>query len=74
VFSDWQRARDPRFDSLSGSFNKDLFEKSYSFLGEYRKAEVEQLHKELKKEKDEDRRREIQSVISRMVRAGSGQG
>lgn len=69
-----QRARDPRFDSLSGNFNKDLFEKSYSFLNDYRKAEVEQLHKELKKEKSEDRKKEIQSVISKMVCVGRACG
>lgn len=62
-----QQARDPRFDSLSGNFNQDLFEKSYAFLEDYRKAEVEQLTKELKKTKNEERRRELQAVLSRMV-------
>ncbi|CAI2173663.1 16575_t:CDS:2 [Funneliformis geosporum] len=45
--------RDPRFDSLSGKFNEDLFEKSYSFLDEYKKSEIELITNEIKKEIDE---------------------
>lgn len=31
-----KRLVDPRFDSLSGRFNEDLFAKSYAFLDEYK--------------------------------------
>lgn len=32
--------RDPRFDSMSGQFNKGLFESSYSFLEDLKKEEL----------------------------------
>lgn len=40
-----QKARDPRFDSLSGSFKPDLFRNSYSFLAAAQTAELEALRK-----------------------------
>jgi len=45
------RARDPRFSSLSGSFNPDLFEKSYSFLSEARTFEIQSLREALENKK-----------------------
>lgn len=39
------KARDPRFDSLSGSFKPDLFSTSYSFLSQSQASELEQLKK-----------------------------
>lgn len=39
------KARDPRFDVLSGSVNKDLFRKSYSFLAEQHQQELETMRK-----------------------------
>lgn len=62
-----QLARDPRFDSLSGTFNQELFEKSYSFLDDYRKSEAEAIRAELRKEKDEERKRKLQSLLTKMV-------
>lgn len=47
------QVRDPRFESLSGSVNKDLFSKSYSFLPEMFKQELSTLkktHAKLKKQ------------------------
>ena len=38
-------ARDPRFDTLSGHLNEDLFEKSYSWLDDKRKQEIEVVRK-----------------------------
>ncbi|KAJ2774637.1 rRNA biogenesis protein rrp36 [Coemansia nantahalensis] len=40
------RTRDPRFDSLSGHLNEDLFEKSYAFLDDQRKQEMGELKKQ----------------------------
>ncbi|GAA5985183.1 hypothetical protein JCM10908_002558 [Rhodotorula pacifica] len=39
------KARDPRFDVLSGSVNKDLFRKSYSFLADQHQQELETMRK-----------------------------
>ncbi|GAC96752.1 predicted rRNA processing protein [Pseudozyma hubeiensis SY62] len=46
--------RDPRFESLSGSVNKDLFSKSYSFLPEMFKDELGTLKKTLAKLKKQE--------------------
>lgn len=48
------RVRDPRFESLSGSTNKDLFAKSYSFLPEMFKDELSTLKKTLAKLKKQE--------------------
>ena len=32
-------ARDPRFDELSGTFNQEMFDKAYSFLGDIKANE-----------------------------------
>ncbi|KAA1106376.1 rRNA bioproteinsis protein rrp36 [Puccinia graminis f. sp. tritici] len=39
--------RDPRFDSLSGQVNSELHERSFEFLKEQRKSELEQLRQTL---------------------------
>ncbi|KAJ1888462.1 rRNA biogenesis protein rrp36 [Kickxella alabastrina] len=46
--------RDPRFDSLSGNFNEDLFEKSYDFLDKQQEEEIEQMRKQAQQIKDKD--------------------
>ncbi len=46
--------RDPRFESLSGSVNKDLFSKSYSFLPDMFKDELSTLKKTLAKLKKQE--------------------
>ncbi|KAJ1943114.1 rRNA biogenesis protein rrp36 [Linderina pennispora] len=43
------QTRDPRFDSLSGNFNEDLFEKSYAFLDAQRNEELESLKQQVRK-------------------------
>ena len=43
--ADKQKARDPRFDTLSGNFKPDLFRASYSFLAEAQTAELATLKK-----------------------------
>ncbi|KAI5478141.1 hypothetical protein MNV49_005405 [Pseudohyphozyma bogoriensis] len=45
VESTINKARDPRFDSLSGSFKPDLFATSYSFLAKNQTSELEALRK-----------------------------
>ncbi|KAJ2158692.1 rRNA biogenesis protein rrp36 [Coemansia sp. RSA 552] len=46
------KTRDPRFDSLSGHFNEDLFEKSYGFLDEQRRQEMGDLRRRAKELRD----------------------
>ncbi|KAJ2617210.1 rRNA biogenesis protein rrp36 [Coemansia sp. RSA 1365] len=48
------RSRDPRFDSLSGHLNEDLFEKSYEFLEKQQQEEMEELRKQAGKLKNKN--------------------
>ncbi|KAI9315536.1 hypothetical protein BX666DRAFT_1956555 [Dichotomocladium elegans] len=59
--------RDPRFDKLSGKFNQDLFEKSYAFLNDYKKTEKEMLRERLKKEKNPEKREQLQNLLSKLI-------
>mmetsp|Transcript_51902 Transcript_51902/g.117096 ORF Transcript_51902/g.117096 Transcript_51902/m.117096 type:complete len:235 (+) Transcript_51902:38-742(+) len=43
------RARDPRFDDLSGKLNVNLFQKSYSFLEDYRQDELSEMKERARK-------------------------
>ncbi|KAI9473934.1 MAG: hypothetical protein EXX96DRAFT_579922 [Benjaminiella poitrasii] len=61
------KRRDPRFDKLSGHFNQDLFEKSYGFINEYKKSEMEMLKERIKKEKDPDTQEKLQGLLTKMV-------
>lgn len=62
-----KQKRDPRFDSLSGKFNEDLYEKSYSFLNEYKKSEIEQIKSQISKEKDPVEKSRLQQLLSKLV-------
>ncbi|KAJ2797006.1 rRNA biogenesis protein rrp36 [Coemansia guatemalensis] len=62
------RSRDPRFDSLSGHLNEDLFEKSYEFLEKQQQEEMDELRKQagkLKNKNPEEARR-IQKALGSM--------
>ncbi|KAF9113331.1 rRNA biogenesis protein rrp36 [Mortierella sp. AM989] len=61
------KRRDPRFDSLSGKLDTDLFEKSYSFLKDYQADEMKKLKDLIKKERDADMKEKLQKQLSRMV-------
>ncbi|KAF7728391.1 hypothetical protein EC973_006199 [Apophysomyces ossiformis] len=61
------KRRDPRFDKLSGSFNQDLFEKSYTFLEEYKSSEMNMLREQLRKEKDPEEREKLERLLTKMV-------
>ncbi|KAF8938380.1 rRNA biogenesis protein rrp36 [Haplosporangium gracile] len=61
------KRRDPRFDSLSGKLDNDLFEKSYSFLKDYQQDEMKKLKELIKKERDPDMKDKLQNQLSRMV-------
>ncbi|KAJ1990449.1 rRNA biogenesis protein rrp36, partial [Coemansia thaxteri] len=60
------QTRDPRFDGLSGNYNEDLFEKSYSFLDKQQEEEIEALKAQMLKIKKHDphEAQRIQTVVS----------
>ncbi|KAJ1667038.1 rRNA biogenesis protein rrp36 [Coemansia sp. RSA 1813] len=62
------KVRDPRFDGLSGNFNEDLYEKTYAFLDDQQKNEMELLEKQAVKLKksDPDEARKVQMVLGSM--------
>ncbi|KAG1049044.1 hypothetical protein G6F43_008610 [Rhizopus delemar] len=64
-----EKRRDPRFDKLSGNFNQDLFEKSYGFIKEYNKSEIEMLRERIRKEKDADTQESLKKMLTKMVSA-----
>jgi ribosomal RNA-processing protein 36 len=60
--------RDPRFDPLCGRLNQDLFEKSFSFLDDYRQSEIKEISDRLKKEQDADEKSRMHELLAQMVR------
>lgn len=62
-----EKRRDPRFDKLSGQLNQDLFEKSYNFLNDYKKSEMEMLKERIKKEQDPEAQEHLKSLLLKMV-------
>lgn len=63
-----QKRRDPRFDKLSGQLNQDLFEKSYNFLNDYKKSEIDMLKERVKKEQDPEAQEHLKSLLLKMVK------
>ncbi|KAF9898968.1 rRNA biogenesis protein rrp36 [Lobosporangium transversale] len=61
------KRRDPRFDSLSGKLDTDLFEKSYSFLKDYQADEMKKLKESIKKARDPETKEKLQRQLSRML-------
>ncbi|CAG8516257.1 2700_t:CDS:2 [Paraglomus occultum] len=61
-----KKHRDPRFDSLSGKFNEDLFEKTYSFINEYKEIEIKELQELLRKERDPEEIEKLSRLLDKM--------
>lgn len=55
---------DPRFDSLSGKLNYDLYRKSYKWIEEKQENEAKELQEQMFKEGDDSEKRRIQVLIS----------
>ena len=58
--------RDPRFEDSSGSLNRGLFAKSYSFIKDIQQERVQELKTELRNAKnigDEDARYKIKELL-----------
>ncbi|GAO51504.1 hypothetical protein G7K_5603-t1 [Saitoella complicata NRRL Y-17804] len=60
------KARDPRFESLSGHFNEEAYRKNYSFLNDYRKDEINMLKGTMKKIKDPEEKAKLEKTLTSM--------
>merc|ERR1712156_809907 len=61
-----RRHRDPRFDNLSGKFNEDLFDKSYSFVEDMKKEELKTVKKQFKRVKNQEKKSSLHKLLQRM--------
>ena len=57
---------DPRFESLSGKFNYDLFRKSYKFIESKQEDELKEMKEEMYNEENERQKRSIQVGITHL--------
>lgn len=62
-----QKARDPRFDNLSGKYNEDLFKKSYKFLAEMEENEMNMIQDKIKKTKNSLEKEKLTRVYQSLV-------
>lgn len=61
------KARDPRFESLSGPINEERIKKSYAFLEGYRDDEMRELEKGIKRTTNADEKAAMQRQLLSMV-------
>lgn len=59
-------ARDPRFDSLCGTFNEKAFKHSYAFINDLKKNDLQTLQNELKEAADPKTKKKIKYFIQRL--------
>ncbi|XP_011694309.1 PREDICTED: ribosomal RNA processing protein 36 homolog isoform X2 [Wasmannia auropunctata] len=59
-------SRDPRFDSLCGTFDKKAFRHSYAFINKLRENDLKTLQKELKETTDPKTVKKIKYLIQRL--------
>lgn len=58
--------RDPRFDSLCGTFNPKVFKKAYGFLSETKRNDIQKLKTELQGTDDPKMIKKIKYLIQRL--------
>ncbi|XP_008417797.1 ribosomal RNA processing protein 36 homolog [Poecilia reticulata] len=58
--------RDPRFDSLSGEYKPEIFEKTYKFITDLKHKEKEVIKKQLKKTKTDHKKEKLQFLLKRL--------
>lgn len=58
--------RDPRFDSLCGTFNEKIFKKTYGFISELKENDLKALRSELEKTDDPKTIKKIKYLIQRL--------
>ena len=61
-----RKIRDPRFDALSGNYNEEMFEKSYDFINDIKRQELEAVKKQLKKVKNREKKEQLKSLLRKM--------
>ncbi|KAK1237621.1 hypothetical protein MKX07_006749 [Trichoderma sp. CBMAI-0711] len=61
-----RKARDPRFDVLTGPLDEAKFARNYAFLDEYREKEMADLRAQIKKTKDEYAKEELKRQLLSM--------
>lgn len=59
-------SRDPRFDSLCGTFDEKTFKRSYGFISKFRENDLKTLKKELKEATDPKAIKKIKYLIQRL--------
>ncbi|XP_011160173.1 ribosomal RNA processing protein 36 homolog [Solenopsis invicta] len=59
-------SRDPRFDSLCGTFNEKAFKNSYAFINKLKENDLQTLQKELKQTTDLKAIKKIKYLIQRL--------
>ncbi|KAK9507986.1 hypothetical protein O3M35_007740 [Rhynocoris fuscipes] len=59
-------SRDPRFDSLCGTYSEKFFHENYNFLDEIKQREKKELEESLKNENDNIKREQIKFLLKRM--------
>lgn len=67
------KIRDPRFDDVCGTFDKDLFEKGYGFINEMKAEEERSLKKFIKSAKEGEELEEAKEKLKAMKRASGEQ-
>lgn len=67
------KIRDPRFDDLCGTFDKDLFDKGYGFIKEIRDEDERDLKKFVKSSKEEEKVEEAKQKLKAMKRTSREQ-
>lgn len=65
IFTKKPKPRDPRFDNLSGHFNKQFFDINYQFVDEIRDMEVQELKEALAENKYADQQEQILKLLNR---------
>ncbi|XP_032419716.1 ribosomal RNA processing protein 36 homolog isoform X2 [Xiphophorus hellerii] len=58
--------RDPRFDSLSGEYKPEIFEKTYKFINDIKHREKEVIKKQLKKTKTDRKKEKLEFLLKRL--------
>ena len=61
-----RKIRDPRFDDLSGNYNEEMFEKSYDFINDIKRQELEAVKKQLKKVKNKEKKEQLKGLLRKM--------
>ncbi|KAI9334038.1 hypothetical protein BDR26DRAFT_805632, partial [Obelidium mucronatum] len=62
-----EKHRDPRFNKLSGQFNEGLFKRSYGFIEEYEKSEMDEMRKKIAKTKDVDEKTSLEKELQKRM-------